>query len=142
MLLVAVACSRTESRFATPGATFRTYQKAVAAQDLDLLWECYARGFHDSLPAGREAWAAEWAAGDPAQRAAELRREITEERVINDRIGYLLFDPSTLTSRRESPFFYFVHETGGWKITTHLDTLFQHELETAIQKGEYKLPDR
>ncbi|MEW6750916.1 MAG: hypothetical protein AB1505_08055 [Candidatus Latescibacterota bacterium] len=136
------ACGRTDSRFASPAATFRTYQKAIAVQDLDLLWQCYARGYRESLPAGREGWAREWAGRSPAQRAAEVRRQIAEERLINQQIGYLLFDSATLPSRREPPFFYFVREQAGWKITTHLDTVFQHELEGAIQRGEYRLPER
>jgi hypothetical protein len=53
----------------------------------------------------------------------------------------LLFDTSTLGDKRASPFFYFIHEPDGWKITSHLDSTFHQELEQAIERGEYKLPD-
>ena len=61
-------------------------------------------------------------------------------KTINQRIGYLLFDPTTLNSPQASPFFYFIREPEGWKLTTHLDSLFHRELEQAIAKGEFKLP--
>jgi membrane peptidoglycan carboxypeptidase len=72
---------------------------------------------------------------------ALLRREITKEEVINDQIAYLLFDPTTLENERQSPFFYFIREEGGWKITTHLDSTFHQALEKAIETGDYKLPE-
>lgn len=49
------------------------------------------------------------------------------------------FDPSTVEAGH-APFFYFLHEADGWKITTHLDSLFRLELEGAIDRGEFHLP--
>ena len=72
---------------------------------------------------------------------ALLRREISEEEIINDQIAYLLFDPTPLESERQSPFFYFIRENKEWKITTHLDSTFHQALERAIEQGEYKLPE-
>jgi len=135
-------CSKTDLRFASPAATFKTYQKALATRDLDLLWSCYSDTYKASLAPDRDAWIRAWEQKSDAQIAAELRREIAEEQTINDRIGYLLFDATTLESKQASPFFYFMRDQGSWKITTHLDSVFHRELERAINRGEFKLPDR
>jgi hypothetical protein len=134
------ACGNEDAAFATPAATFKTYKRAIAAGDLDLLWSCLSTSYRNSVYNGdRAALAREWQE-HPEQLQSALRREIAQEKPINDRIGYLLFDPTTLNSPQTSPFFYFIREDEGWKLTTHLDSLFHRELEQAIAKGEFKLP--
>ena len=142
LLLAGAGLSCTEpeadSRFVDPATTFKTYQQAVADRDLDLLWSCYSSTYKDTID--RAAWTAEWERKDPDLIGAELRLEIIEEQEINQKIGYLLMDPTTLESPQVSPFFYFLHERQGWKITTYLDSVFHRELEQAIAQGEYTLP--
>ena len=89
----------------------------------------------------RQAWLERWRQKPSAEIKARLRREIAQEQIINARIGYLLFDASTLSDERASTFIYFISETDGRTITSHLDSTFHHELEQAIERGEYKLPD-
>ena len=89
----------------------------------------------------RASWRRQWREMPSEKTTALLRREISKEEVINDQIAYLLFDPTTLENERQSPFFYFIRENGGWKITTHLDSTFHQALERAIEQGEYKLPE-
>lgn len=133
-------CSRENPAFSTPAATFKTYKHAIAAGDLDLLWSCLSASYRSSVyNDDRAALAREWKE-HPEQLQSTLRREIAQEKSINSRIGYLLFDPTTLNSPPASPFFYFIREAEGWKLTTHLDSLFHRELEQAIAKGEFKLP--
>lgn len=133
-------CRGENPAFATPAATFKTYKQAIAAGDLDLLWSCLSASYRASVyNDDRATLAKEWKE-HPEQLQSTLRREITQEKSINGRIGYLLFDPTTLNSPQASPFFYFIREPEGWKLTTHLDSLFHHELEQAIAKGEFKLP--
>ena len=127
-----------DQRFSYPVQTFQTYKYALENRDFDLLWECF-----NSSQRGedRQGFIERWQQKTPAEIKAQLRREIAEERIINERIGYLLFDSSTLGDERTSPFFYFLHDPSGWKITSHLDSTFHQELEQAIERGEYKLPD-
>lgn len=140
LLAAFAACNREDPAYASPAATFKTYKKALTTGDLDLLWSCLSRGYRQSVYQGdRAALAKEWRE-HPQQLQSALHREITQEKPINNRIGYLLFDPTTLNSPQTSPFFYFIHEEEGWKITTHLDSLFHQELEQAIANGEFKLP--
>jgi hypothetical protein len=139
-ILALFNCQETESHFTSPAATFRVYQQALADRDLELLWSCYSETYRAGLPAGRQGWMEEWEHKTDAQFKAARRREIAAEQLINDRIGYLLFDSTTLESRQESPFFYFIRDPDGWKITTHLDSVFHRELERAIERGEFKLP--
>ena len=128
-----------EQRFADPASTFRTYKQALEQGDYDLLWECYS--LSQKGDEERQAWLERWRQRPSAEIKARLRHEISQEQIINERIGYLLFDASTLSDKRASPFFYFIREGDGWKITSHLDSTFHHELEQAIERGEYKLPD-
>ena len=128
-----------DSRFASPLATFRTHQNAVSTEDWEAVWGCLSNSYKSTTFDNDFAtWSAAFAAGDPK---AELDREISEERIINERIAYLQFDQSTLPSKQSSPFFYFIREPDGWKMTDHLDTLFHTELEEAIEKGQFQLPD-
>ncbi|NKB71541.1 MAG: hypothetical protein GKR89_31090 [Candidatus Latescibacteria bacterium] len=140
LLSVGLGCSGEEAdlRFVDPATTFKTYQQAVADRDLDLLWSCYSTTYKDTID--QAAWTVEWEAKSPDAIRAELRLEIIDEQKINQKIGYLLMDPTTLESPQVSPFFYFLHEEQGWKITTYLDSVFHHELEQAIARGEYSLP--
>ena len=73
------------------------------------------------------------------------RREIVEEREINKRIAYLLFDIDTGQDESPTPpYFYFLRGNDrdyiGWKITSYLDSTFHQELERAIASGEYSVP--
>ena len=144
LLLISLAgiagCHGENPAFSTPAATFKTYKKAIGGGDLDLLWACLSTSYRASIyKDDRAALAKAWKE-NPEQLQSTLRREIAQEKSINGRIGYLLFDPTTLNSPQASPFFYFIREDEGWKLTTHLDSLFHHELEQAIAKGEFKLP--
>jgi hypothetical protein len=138
-LLAVAGCGETDPHFISPAATFETYQRALASRDMELLWACYSETFKAGLPEGHQGWAREWMQKTDAQLAAEQRRQIADERLINERIGYLLFDPTTLESKQASPFFYFIREKGDWKLTTHLDSVFHRELERAIERGEFEL---
>jgi len=141
VLVALVGCGDDESnrRFTDPASTFRTYKQALENGDFELLWECFSLSQKEGEE--RQVWIDRWQQKPAAEIKAQLRREIAQEHIINERIGYLLFDPSTLSDDRASPFFYFIRENDGWKITSHLDTTFHQELELAIERGEYKLPD-
>ena len=128
-----------DQRFSHPAQTFQTYKDALENSDFDLLWECFSSSQMEGED--RQGFVERWQQKTPAEIKAQLRREIAEERIINERIGYLLFDSSTLGDERTSPFFYFLRDSSGWKITSHLDSTFHQELEQAIERGEYKLPD-
>ena len=140
--LIAGCEKEANPRFAAPALTFKTHQEALAAKNLELLWSCYSSTYKaNSYNDDYTTWSREWKQKEEAWIKAELRREIVEERIINDRISYLLFDTSTLSSPQTSPFSYFIRESEGWKMTTHLDSVFHRELEQAISKGEFKLPN-
>ena len=141
VLTTLVGCGSEEpgQRFADPASTFRTYKQALENDDFELLWECFSLSQKGGEE--RQVWIDRWQQKPSAEIKAQLRREVAQEQVINERIGYLLFDPSTLDHDRASPFFYFIRETDGWKITSHLDSTFHQELELAIERGEFKLPD-
>ena len=141
-LFLLACCERTDRRFSSPAATFRTYQQALREGDRDLLWSCYSRSFHENLSGGRQAWEAQWDARPSAAIQAELGREIAEEKEINGEIGYLLFAESTLPMPGESPFFYFVRQEDGWFLTSHLDALFHQRLEKALAAGALQLGER
>jgi len=140
-LLVLAGCGGEEAKqnFSDPAATFQTYKQALENKNFDLLWECFSLSLREGKT--REGWIKDWRQKPPSEIATQLRREIAQEQIINERIGYLLFDSSTLENDRASPFFYFIHESDGWKITSHLDSTFHQELEQAIELGEYKLPE-
>ncbi|MDE2742012.1 MAG: hypothetical protein OXI58_10510 [Gemmatimonadota bacterium] len=138
-LLYGCASEDTDQRFANPAQTFQTYKRALENSDFDLLWECFSSS--QVVGEDRQSFVERWRQKTPAEIKVQLRREIAEERIINERIGYLLFDSSTLGDERASPFFYFIRDSSGWKITSHLDSTFHQELEQAIERGEYKLPD-
>ena len=134
-----LSCGSQDEQFETPYDTFRAHQKAIKEGDLDLLWKTYSLAYRDQQV--RASWRRLWREMPSEKTTALLRREISEEEIINDQIAYLLFDPTTLESERQSPFFYFVRENKEWKITTHLDSTFHQALERAIEQGEYKLPE-
>jgi hypothetical protein len=141
ILVLIPGCEEVDPRFAAPSLTFKTHQEALAARDLELLWSCYSTSYKKSTNSNYSTWAREWQQKSEIWVKAELRREIIDERIINDRIGYLLFDSSTLRSPQTSPFSYFVREPEGWKMTTHLDSVFHRELEQAIARGEFELSE-
>jgi hypothetical protein len=136
------ACShRDDGRYASPAQTWQTYAAAVDSGHVDKSWACFSRSYRDHEFGGdAAAWAARIQAMDAVEKRGYKRFEIAEERVINQRLAYLLFDPGTLTPGHPSPFAYFLREDAGWKLTAHLDTVFHRELEGAIERGEYRLP--
>lgn len=132
-----------DPRFATPASTFSTYRHALSEGDGDTAWSCLSRSHRErDLGSDLAAWRAS-IAGEPGRKLAREveRREITEERRINDRVAYLQFDPSTVPED-EGPFYYFLRDPDGWKITVHTDSLFRAELEAAIESGQYRLTAR
>lgn len=127
-------------RFATPAATFTTYREALNDGDDVGSWACLSAGFrqiefHNEV----DRWSEHLIRSGPALKRQVMRLEINQETEINQRLGFLQFDPSTV-SQGQGPFYYFLRESGGWKITTHLDSLFRVELEAAIERGEFTLP--
>lgn len=140
-LWIFIGCSdQVNQRFDTPAATFQTHRQAANNGDLDLLWETYSLSYRDQQV--RATWRRQWQEMAPEKIKGLQQREIAREEIINDEIAYLLFDPTTLEDERQSPFYYFIREDAGWKITTHLDSSFHQALEKAIESGEYKLPER
>jgi len=138
-----LACSQhLDPRFASPSATFATYQQALRDRDWNLLWACYSHSFQKNLSGGRKAWEEKWARRSAEDIDAELNREIAEEKEIGDGIGYLLFYESSLPKPGESPFFYFVRQDDGWHLTSHLDGVFHQRLEKAVESGALKIGQR
>ena len=145
LLPVAVAalqlcCAGDDTRFSSPATTFDTYRSSLAAGDPETSWSCLSAGYrrleYDDDPG---LWTA-YLEGEGRGESRRTRRlEISQETLINDRVAFLQFDPSTVEPGR-APFFYFLHEPDGWKITTHLDSLFRDELEGAIDRDEFHLP--
>lgn len=131
-----------DPEFASPAATFATYQRAIRNGDLDLLWSCYSTGYRQHLSGGREAFEARWHDRSPQDRQAELGREVAEEKIIDGKIAYLLFDSTTLPNPSDSPFFYLVREDQGWFLTSHLDGVFHRRLEQALEAGALDLTTR
>lgn len=141
LFLVAYGCSEEgDQRYSTPAATFSTYQEALRLRDMDALWACYSSGYRDHLSGGRAAWEQGWRTKPEEAWRAELGREIAEERVIDAKIAYLLFHPSTVMEAGTPQFFYLVRENEGWHLTSHLDGVFHQRLERALQNGTLKLP--
>ena len=133
-------CAGEDPRFSTPATTFRTYRSALAAGDAETSWSCLSTGYR-RLEYGEDSglWTAHLKR-DGRDESRQIRRlEISQETLINERVAFVQFDPSTVEAGH-APFFYFLHETDGWKITTHLDSLFRLELEGAIDRGEFHLP--
>ncbi|MBQ41474.1 MAG: hypothetical protein CME15_03355 [Gemmatimonadetes bacterium] len=130
-----------DRRYLSPAVTYRTYVTAVEAEDVEALWQCFSLSYRHAEYAGEiSRWKDEWnrSRSDLQKRATE--RQIADERIINARIAYLLFDSSTVLSR-ESPFCYFIRDDAGWKITSYLDSSFHAELELALERGEFSLRD-
>ena len=146
--LLASACgdSTDDRRYSTPAATYKTYRQAVEKNDAVAAWDCLTASYRKAdFEGDLERWEDDW----PEQRRnleQDLaRREIVEEREINNRIAYLLFDVDTGNGESPtSPYFYFLREddlrSKGWKITSYLDSTFHQELERAIASGEYSVP--
>ena len=132
-----------DPRFSSPASTFRTYREALSQGDGDTAWSCLSQSHRErDLGGDLAAWRTSVAGEEGRQLAREVaRREISEERRINDRVAYLQFDQSTVPED-EGPFFYFLRDPDGWKITTHTDSLFRAELEAAIESGQYRLTAR
>lgn len=146
--LLAGACgdSPDDLRYSSPAATFKTYRIAVEKNDAVTAWDCLAASYRKAdFEGDLQSWKDNW----PEQRRTLekdlARREIVEEREINNRIAYLLFDVDTAKGESPaSPYFYFLREddlsNNGWKITSYLDSTFHQELERAIANGEYSVP--
>ena len=144
LLLVLLACGPSEDpRYSSPALTWQTYARAVAGGDAAAAWDCFSSSYQALQyegDAGR--WAAELERRGPELKRDYQRREIAEERILGKRLAYLLFDSSTVSGAGASPFVYFLREVDGWKMTTHLDAVFHRELEGAIERGEFRLPER
>ena len=146
--LLAGGCgdSPDDRRYSSPAATYKTYRDAVGNNDAVAAWNCLAASYRKAdFEGDLQSWKDNW----PEQRRTLekdlARREIVEEREINKRIAYLLFDVDTgRTESPTSPYFYFLREDDpgnkGWKITSYLDSTFHQELERAIESGEYSVP--
>lgn len=139
-LLLSCGGGDNDTRFSTPAATFTTYREALTAGDDAASWACLSAGyqnieFHNDM--GR--WSEHLSRTGTTLKRDVRRLEINQETEINDRLGFIQFDPTTVT-QGQGPFYYFLHESGGWRITTHLDSLFRVELEGAIERGEFTLP--
>lgn len=142
--LWAMACGPIEDpRFASPAQTWQTYARALAAGDVEASWACFSSSYREREYGGDiRLWRAEVEGMTGNAKRAEKRCEIVEERVISQRLAYLLFDGGTLGPGRSSPFVYMLRDEGEWKMTSHLDMVFHRELERAIETGEYRLPER
>ncbi len=141
LLLVYAACADDDPRYASPLATYDTYVRGVLAKDTLAVWDCFSGSLRKrEYGADYVNWQNRWDAEIAELTRAARRREIAEEGPINDRIAFLRFDPTTLASSRVTPFFYFIHDSDGWKITSYLDSTFHEELERAIAEGEFTLP--
>jgi len=129
-------------RFSSPALTWQTYVQAVSHGDAEAAWVCFSPSYQNHQYNGDVSrWTTELASQGADMKRGNKRCEIVEERVLSPRLAYLLFDTGTLPSNRKSPFVYFLRGPQGWKMTTHLDTVFHRELEQAIARGEYRLPD-
>lgn len=142
LILLLWGCGQNQNptEFTTPAATFRTYRDALADQDFEKAWTCFSLSYQSQVHEGDFSRWLDVTQQDSEKSKSVLRREIVGEKIINDRIGYLLFDSTTLQSPQVSPFFYFIRDGQSWKITSHLDSTFHHELEEAINQGQFKLP--
>ena len=143
-LVLLLACDEGDDlRFASPAATYAAYREALSRGDGDAAWACLSQSHRErDLGGDLAAWQAAIAGEEGRQLAREVaRREISEERRINERVAYLQFDPSTVPEG-EGPFYYFLRDPDGWKITVHTDSLFRAELEAAIENGQFRLTSR
>ena len=130
-----------DPRFVSPAVTYQTYVEAVGAEDVVAMWQCFSLSYRHAEYAGEiSRWKEEWGKSRSELRERATERQIADEHLINDRIAYLLFDSSTIRSR-ESPFYYFIRDDIGWKITSYLDSTFHEELEGAIERGDFSLRD-
>ena len=126
--------------YASPGNTYETYVKRLLADDTAGIWQCYSEPFRlAKYQADFKTFEAELQQTSTKLKHEARRREIIEERIIGDRIGFVRFDATTLPDSRTSHFFYFILETGGWKVTSYLDSTFHSELERAIERGDFDL---
>lgn len=138
--LLLLSCAEHDLRFASPAATFSTYREALTSGNAQTSWLCLSAGYRQlEFSDDTERWTSHVDLNGVTLSREVRRLEISQEMEINDRLGFLQFDPATVASG-QSPFFYFLHEPEGWKITSHLDSLFRVELETAIERGEFTLP--
>jgi len=138
--LLLCSCAEEDLRFTSPAATFATYREALTGGDVQTSWLCLSTGYrHLEYNDDTGRWTSHVSLNGGALSRDVNRLDISQEMEINDRLGFLQFEPSTVGSG-QSPFFYFLREPGGWKITSHLDSLFRVELETAIERGEFTLP--
>ena len=146
--LLAGACgdSPDNRRYSSPAATYKTYRNAVEKNDAVAAWDCLAASYRKAdFEGDLQGWKDNWPEQRPSLEKDLARREIVEEREINNRIAYLLFDVDIGKGESPtSPYFYFLREDDpsnkGWKITSYLDSTFHQELERAIASGEYSVP--
>ena len=126
--------------FTSPAVTYGTYVQAVLDGDADGVWECFSASYRASEYGGeRSAWQVKWQSSRDELVDQARRRQIADERIISERIGYVLVDASTLTSPQQSPFYYFLREPDGWKMTSFTDSTFHAELENSIERGKFEI---
>ena len=136
------ACSPSDPQYSTPALTWKTYVRAVAHGDAQAAWACFSPSYQSyQYGADPTQWATELERQGADMKRGNKRCAIVEERILTKRLAYLLFDADALPSDRKSPFVYFLLDRGNWRMTTHVDTVFHRELERAIARGEYRLPD-
>ncbi|MEE2658556.1 MAG: hypothetical protein VX733_08635 [Candidatus Latescibacterota bacterium] len=140
-LLLGACSNETRTSYLSPANTYQHYQRALHADDALTTWECFSASYRDQEYGGDFAtWEAEWSKSRQHRLDDANRRQIVEEKELSSSLGYLLFDINTLSSDKESPFIYFLRDPEGWKMTSHLDSVFHRELEIAIQRGDFRLP--
>ena len=138
LALLLLSCAGEDLRFSTPATTFRTYREALTRGDAETSWLCLSSGYRQlEFEGNADRWAAH-IEGPSVSREVD-RLEIGQETEINDRLAFLQFDPSTVGPGR-APFYYFLYEAEGWRITTHLDSLFRVEVAAAIERDDFSLP--
>lgn len=141
LALAWAACSSSDPQHSTPALTWKTYVRAVTDGDAQASWACFSPSYQSHQFGGDPTqWAAELERMGADTKRANKRCAIVEERILTKRLAYLLFDADTLPPDRRSPFVYFLRDRGDWRMTSHVDTVFHRELERAIARGEYRLP--
>lgn len=133
-------CNPDVPTFQSPAQTYRIYTDAISANQPQQVWACLSAGYRElAYGSDLQRWLDAWAQEQIERGEAVKRLQVRDEILINEDLGYLQFDDSTVLPG-ESPFSYFLREGGEWKITTHLDPAFRQALEQAVSTGDYLLP--
>ena len=133
-------CSPDVPVYQSPAQTYRIYAQAISANQPQQVWACLSTGYREmTYGSDLQRWLSAWEQEQAERNEAVKRLQIRDEILINENLGYLQFDESTVLPG-EPPFSYFLREDGEWKITTHLDPAFRQALEQAVSAGDYRLP--